>query len=396
MESRVKAGNIAKEGSARKVHRAPLLPLWILIAGAAAVALIGAYPYYGSNAYVLSLLGKFLCYSIFALSIDLIWGFTGILSLGQAVYFGIGAYMVALSLKLNYALTHPTRFGGKIPDFMEWNSLTRVPDFMTPLYSFPLAVAAALVVPTLLAFLFGVITFKRHIYGVYCAVITLAESLILQDFIIEYQPYTGGFNGITDYSNYAGPHFLWFILAVTVIFLVIARMLTHSRVGTVLKSIRDNDLRAEFMGYNVANYRIFVFCVSAFMAAAAGAMYAAWVGIISFLDAGPVFSIEGVIWTAVGGRGTLIGPVLGAFLVKGAEFFLSDRFAEWWQIIVGGLFIFVVLVMRDGIVGTIMEWVQLRRRGGYRQIVEDADHTAHDLQVDWRTEGAPRVGEEVR
>ena len=195
-----------------------------MIGGAALVAVIGAYPYYGSNAYVLSLLGKFLCYGIFALSIDLIWGFTGILSLGQAVYFGIGAYIVALSLKLNYALTHPTRFGGKIPDFMEWNSLTKVPGFMTPLYSLPLAIVAALVMPTLLAFLFGVITFKRHIYGVYCAVITLAESLILQNAIIEYQPYTGGFNGITDYSNYAGPHFLWFILAVTVIFLIIARL----------------------------------------------------------------------------------------------------------------------------------------------------------------------------
>ena len=109
--------------------------------------------------------------------------------------------------------------------------------------------------PTLLALLFGVITFKRHIYGVYCAVITLAESLILQDFIIEYQAYTGGFNGITDYSNYADARFLWFILAVTVVFFVAARALTHSRVGTVLKSIRDNDVRAEFMGYNVANYR---------------------------------------------------------------------------------------------------------------------------------------------
>lgn len=396
MESPVNAGNVLKKTRARKLYRAPLLPFWVLLGGAALVAAIGAYPYYGSNAYVLSLLGKFLCYAIFALSIDLIWGFTGILSLGQAVYFGIGAYMVALSLKLNYALTHPTRFGGKIPDFMEWNSLTHVPGFMIPLYNFPLAVVAALVLPTLLALLFGIITFKRHIYGVYCAVITLAESLILQDFIIEYQPYTGGFNGITDYSNYAGPHFLWFILAVTVIFLIVARMLTHSRVGTVLKSIRDNDLRAEFMGYNVANYRIFVFCVSAFMAAAAGAMYAAWVGIISFLDAGPVYSIEGVIWTAVGGRGTLFGPVLGAFLVKGAEFFLSDRLAEWWQIIVGGLFIFVVLVMRDGIVGTAMDWLRRWRRGSYRQIAEEADHTAHDLQADWRPEGAPRIGEEMR
>lgn len=345
----------------RRLKRSPLLPYWVVITGGAAIALIGAYPYYGSNAYVLTLLGKFLCYAIFALSIDLIWGFTGVLSLGQAVYFGIGAYCIALSLKLNYALTHPTRYGGKIPDFMEWNGLTDVPDFMTPLFNLPVAILCAMMIPTSLALLFGLITFKRHIYGVYCAVITLAESLILQDFIIEYQAYTGGFNGITDYSNYVGPYFLWFILAVTAGFFVLARALTHSRVGTVLKSIRDNDLRAEFMGYNVANYRIFVFCVSAFMAATAGALYAAWVGIVSFLDAGPGFSIEGVIWTAVGGRGTIIGAFVGSFLVKGAEFFLSGRLAEWWQIIVGGMFILVVLVMRDGIVGTIARWLRRLR-----------------------------------
>ena len=199
------------------------MPLWALVGGAAVVVLIGAYPYYGSNAYILSLLGKFLCFAIFALSIDLIWGFTGVLSLGQAVYFGFGAYFVALSLKMNYALSHPTRYGGKIPDFMEWNGLTAVPGFMTPLFSLPVAIMCALAVPTLLALLFGLITFKRHIYGVYCAVITLAESLILQDFIVEYQAYTGGFNGITDYSNYAGPTYLWFILAVAVIFLVVSR-----------------------------------------------------------------------------------------------------------------------------------------------------------------------------
>src|SRR5690242_14986034 len=237
-------GTAPARRAARSIRRAPLLPYWVVISGAAVVALIGAYPYYGGNAYVLSLLGKFLCYAIFALSIDLIWGFTGILSLGQAVYFGIGAYLVALSLKINYALTHPTRYGGKIPDFMEWNGLTELPDFMVPLTSLPAAIVLALAIPTLLAFLFGVITFKRHIYGVYCAVITLAEALILQDFIIEYQAYTGGFNGITDYSNYVGVPMLWFILAMTVLFFFAGRVLTHSRVGTVLKSIRDNDLRA--------------------------------------------------------------------------------------------------------------------------------------------------------
>ena len=386
----------AARAGRRRYLAPPFMPLWALIGGALVVALIGAYPYYGTNAYILSLLGKFLCFAIFALSIDLIWGFAGILSLGQAVYFGLGAYFVALSLKINYALTHPTRYGGKFPDFMEWNGLTELPKFMTPLISTPFAVFCALAVPTLLALLFGVITFKRHIYGVYCAVITLAESLILQDFIIEYQAYTGGFNGITDYSNYATPLFLWFILAVVVAFFIVARALTHSRVGTVLKSIRDNDVRAEFMGYNVANYRIFVFCVSAFMAAAAGAMYAAWVGIISFLDTGPVFSIEGVIWTAVGGRGTLIGSFVGTFLVKGAEFFLSGKLAQWWQIIVGGLFIFVVLVMRDGIVGSIGNWLRRRKKGAtMHQIMEESDQKAHDRQLDW-SPGGPQVDEPAR
>jgi urea transport system permease protein len=383
-------------GSARGIHRAALIPGWALVGGVAVIVLIGAYPYFGTNAYALSLLGKFLCFAIFALSIDLIWGFTGILSLGQAVYFGIGAYFVALSLKINYALIHPTRYGGKIPDFMEWNGLTELPGFMVPLTNVPVAVVCALLVPTALALLFGVITFKRNIYGVYCAVITLAESLILQDFIIEYQAYTGGFNGITDYSNYVGAPFLWFMLAVTAAFFVVARALTHSRVGTVLKSIRDNDLRAEFMGYNVANYRIFVFCVSAFMAASAGAMYAAWVGIVSFLDCGPVFSIEAVIWTAVGGRGTIVGPFVGAFLVKGAEFFLSSTLAQWWQIIVGGLFIFVVLVLRDGIVGSIGNWARKRQKASFRELAEEADRKAHDRQLDWRAQGAPRPGEEIR
>ncbi len=379
----------------RQIRRARLIPLWMAIVGALVVAAIGSFPLAaGTDSYVLLLLGKFLCYAIFALSIDLIWGFTGILSLGQAVYFGIGAYFVALSLKINYALDHPTRYGNKFPDFMEWNGLKALPGFMEPLVSTPLAVACALVIPTLLAFLFGVITFKRHIYGVYCAVITLAESLILQEFIIEYQAYTGGFNGITDYSNYVGTPFLWFILAVSVAFFVIARVLTHSRIGTVLKSVRDNDTRAQFMGYNVANYRIFVFCVSAFMSAAAGAMYAAWVGIVSFLDAGPQFSVEGVIWTAVGGRATLVGPFLGAFLVKGLEFLLSGVLAEFWQLIVGALFILVVLFMPDGIVGSIANWIRQRRKGTLAQIREDQDRLAHDRQHDWDPAGAPRSGEE--
>lgn len=379
---------------ARKINRAPLFPMWAILGGAAVVALIATYPLYGQE-YVVSLLGMFLCFSIFALSIDLIWGFTGILSLGQAVYFGISAYFVALSLKIRYAVVHPTRYGGTIPDFMEWNGLTELPGFMEPLNSIGFAIVLALFVPTLFAFIFGVITFKRHIYGVYCAVITLAEALILQEFIIEYQPFTGGFNGVTDYSNFANINFLWFILAITVLCYMLGRLLTHSRVGTVLKSIRDNDVRAEFMGYNVANYRIFVFCVSAFMAATAGAMYAAWMGIVSFLDTGPIFSIEAVIWTAVGGRGTVIGAFVGTFLVKGAEFFLSDKMADYWQLLMGGLFIFVVLVMRDGIVGTIAKWIGSKRGATVEQVVEASDAEAADRQKDWRPAGTGKGPEDI-
>jgi urea transport system permease protein len=376
-------------------QRTPLLSFSTVTIGALIVAVIGSLPYLlGSDSYILLLAGKFLCFAIFALSIDLIWGFTGILSLGQAVYFGIGAYLVALSLKINYAMDHPTRYGHKFPDFMEWNGLTALPNIMEPLTSTPFAVLCALIIPTLLAFIFGFITFKRHIYGVYCAVITLAESVILQEFIIEYQSYTGGFNGITDYSNYVGAPFLWFMLAVTVACFLIARALTHSRIGTVLKSIRDNDVRAEFMGFNVANYRIFVFCISAFMSAAAGAMYAAWVGIVSFLDAGPVFSVEGVIWTAVGGRATLVGAFVGAFLIKGLEFLLSGLLADVWQLFMGALFIIVVLWMPDGIVGTIGEWLR-KPRGTIGQIREDEDRRAFDQQHDWAPAGAAKAGEEA-
>ena len=208
----------------------------------------------------------------------------------------------------------------------------------------------------------------------------------MQEFIIEYQAYTGGFNGVTDYGVYTTIEVLWLILGVTVVCFAVGRILTHSRFGTVLKSVRDNDVRAEFMGYNVANYRIFVFCVSSLMAAAAGAMYAAWNGIISFLDAGPVFSIEAVIWTAVGGRGTIIGPFIGAFLIKGAEFFLSGILEWTWQLIIGGLFIFVVLVMRDGIVGTIAKWWSKRRTATAAQMITESDAIAHDRQKDFSTE----------
>jgi len=354
-------------GARLRLRREPMFPLWSIAGVAAVVAILATYPLYGTE-YVMNLLGMFVCFSIFALSISLIWGFAGILSLGQAIYFGMGAYFIALSLKLSYAAENPTRYGGTIPDYMEWNGLEEVPTIMAPLMHLEVAIVCLLFFPTLLAFIFGVITFKRHIYGVYCAVITLAEALILQEFIIEYQAYTGGFNGITDYETYNNMYFLWIILGVAVVLFGATRLLTHSRIGTVLKSVRDNDVRAEFNGYEVANYRIFVFCFASMMAAVAGGLYAAWMGIVSHLDTGPILSIEGVIWAAVGGRSTVIGPFVGTFLVKGAEFFLSQQLAWAWQLVMGLLFIFVVKFMPDGIIGTMGKSIANRRmRSAYAE-----------------------------
>ena len=163
-------------------------------------------------------------------------------------------------------------------------------------------------------------------------------------------------------------YFLWVILGVAVLLFGASRLLTHSRIGTVLKSVRDNDVRAEFNGYEVANYRIFVFCFASMMAAIAGGLYAAWMGIVSHLDTGPILSIEGVIWAAVGGRATVIGPFIGTFLVKGAEFFLSQQLAWAWQLIMGLLFIFVVKFMPEGIMGTIGKSIAMgRQRRAYAE-----------------------------
>ena len=337
------------------------LPRKYLLLAAVVVGVLFFFPYYVDD-FRMNQLGLFLCFVIFALSLDLIWGFTGILSLGNAVYFGGGAYFIAMSLKLKYAATHPARYGNGIPDFMEWNGLTEVPGWMKPLENFWFAAPAGVLAMGLLAFIFGFITFKRHIYGVYCAVITLAESLIFEELIIEKQAYTGGFNGITDYGSYSSNiGFYWVILAVTVFFFWLARKITTSHFGMILQSIRENELRSEFFGFEVANYKIFVFTVAAMMSAVAGGLYAALNGIVSHQEIGPLLSIEGVIWVAVGGRGTLVGAFVGPILIKGAESLLSEQFAWMWGLFVGLMFILVIVLMPDGIVGTLIRRARRRR-----------------------------------
>src|SRR5712671_3520365 len=253
------------------------LPRRYLFLGFAVIAVLFFFPYYAGD-FRMNQLGLFLCFVMFALSLDLIWGFTGILSLGNAVYFGGGAYFVAMSLKLKYAATNPARYGSGIPDFMEWNGLTEVPVWMRPLENIWFAAPAGVLAMVLLACVFGFIT--------------LEESLIFEELIIEKQGYTGGFNGITDYGSYSSNiTFYWIILAVTVFFFWFARRLTTSHFGMILQSIRENELRSEFFGFEVANYKIFVFTVAAMMSAIAGGLYAALNGIVSHQEIGPLLSV---------------------------------------------------------------------------------------------------------
>src|SRR6266446_2784530 len=273
------------------------LPRRYLFLGLAVMAGLFSFQYYAGD-FRMNQLGLFLCFVMFALSLDLIWGFTGILSLGNAVYFGGGAYFVAMSLKLKYAATNPARYGSGIPDFMEWNGLTEVPVWMRPLENIWFAAPAGVLAMGLLAFVFG----------------------------------------------------FWF-----------ARRLTTSHFGMILQSIRENELRSEFFGFEVANYKIFVFTVAAMMSAIAGGLYAALNGIVSHQEIGPLLSVEGVIWVAVGGRGTLIGAFVGPILIKGAESLLSEQFAWLWGLLVGLLFILVIVLMPDGIVGTLIRRARRKR-----------------------------------
>lgn len=301
----------------------------------------------------LNLLAKFLTYAIIAIGIDLLWGYGGMLSLGQGVFFGLGAYSMAMYLKLEAA-------GGELPDFMVWSGLTELPFFWKPFHNFWFALGAAVIIPAMVAALMGFVVFRSRIRGVYFSILTQALALIVTILLIGQQPYTGGTNGITNFSTVFGfsladsstQTVLYFI---TVICLgcvyLFCRWLTNSRFGKIMIAIRDAENRIRFCGYNPVMFKAFIFAFSACLAGLAGALFVPQVGIISPAMIGVVPSIEMVIWVAVGGRGTLYGAVLGALLVNGAKSYLSESFPDAWLYLLGLLFIAVVLLIPDGMVG---------------------------------------------
>ena len=301
----------------------------------------------------LSLLGKFLSYAILALGIDLIWGYTGMLSLGHGVFFGLGAYCTAMYLKLEAS-------AGGLPDFMAWSDLMQLPWFWKPFEYGWFALGMAIVLPVSLAALLGYLTFRSRIRGVYFSILPQALALIFVILFIGQQPYTGGTNGMTNFKTIFGfyltnPSVQLTLYYITVIILagtyIFCRWLTGSRFGKILVAIRDSENRVRFSGFDPVLFKVFAFAMSAGLAGLAGILFVTQVGIISPAMMGIVPSIEMAIWVAVGGRGTLMGAVIGAVLVNAAKSTFSESFPDVWLYFFGTMFVLVVLFFPNGVMG---------------------------------------------
>jgi urea transport system permease protein len=325
----------------------------------------------------LNLVGKYLTFAFVAVGLVLCWGYGGILSLGQGIFFGIGGYCMAMFLKLEASDPVSTAIQSTpgIPDFMDWNQLKALPWFWEPFHSLPFTLLAVLALPTLFAYLIGVTMFKRRVGGVYFAIITQAIALILTVLIVGQQGLTGGINGITDLKTLLGwdirsnsaRYILYYVnAALLLVCIALGRWMLSTKFGLLLVALRDKEERVRFSGYDVANLKIFTFCVAALFSSIGGAMFTLQVGFMSPSFVGIVPSIEMVIFTAVGGRLSLIGAVYGALLVNFGKSYFSENFADLWLYLMGAMFIGVVLFLPNGLAGLFREprqtWLQLRQQ----------------------------------
>jgi urea transport system permease protein len=315
-------------------------------------------PVHVSN-FTLNLFGKFLTYAILALGLDLIWGYAGVLSLGHGVFFGLGAYAMGMHLMLEIGTQGVYR--NVLPDFMVWNRVTELPLFWRPFSSASFTVLALLVAPAAIAWVFGYLTFRSRIRGVYFSIITQALALSAWLLFNRNAMNLGGTNGLSGFKTAFGftlnsPGTQRGLYVVTALCLcgayLLCRFIVRSPAGRVLMAIRDSETRVLFSGYSPASFKLFVFVVSALLAGAAGALYVPQVGIITPAKIGVLPSIEMIIWVAVGGRGTLLGPIVGAVGVNWLQSILTTSYPDPWLLVLGGLFIGVVLFFPDGIVGT--------------------------------------------
>jgi urea transport system permease protein len=329
-------------------------------------------------------LGRFLALAIAALGIDLIWGYTGMLSLGHGIFFALGGYALAMYLQLQLP-------EGQIPDFFTLYGVTELPLFWKPFYSFPFTLVAIIAIPTLIAAAIGYLVFRNRIRGVYFSILTQAALIVFFNFFNGQQKLINGTNGFkTDTAPLFGtpisdPKIQTLFYVLSVVFLVggyaLCRWLTSGRLGRLLVAIRDDEPRVRFSGYDPTGYKVFVFAVSAALAGIAGALYTVQSGIITPKSMDVAFSIEMVIWVAVGGRATLMGAVIGAIIVNFAKTLLSEKYPEYWLFFQGALFLLVVTVLPNGLLGWLrsnaLPWLQTLGKpptvSTYPSLEEDLD-----------------------
>lgn len=329
-----------------------------------------------------NLLGRFLTYAIVAVGLDLIWGYTGMLSLGQGLFFGLGAYCFAMYLNLEAT-------AGRMPEFMGLYGVMELPPLWQPFFSPIFAIAAAIIVPMIIAAVLGWMIFRSRIQGVYFSIITQALTAIVALLLIGQQRLINGTNGLTELRTIFGFRladpgtklglYIATVIALGVIYLG-CRALIRSRFGRLLVALRDDENRVRFMGYDPVVIKTLVFALSAGIAGLAGILFVPQVGIISPKQLDIVASIEIVIWVAVGGRGTLIGAILGALLVNTGKSSISTSYPDIWQLIMGGLFIGVVLLFPKGIVGTIQDLTLRARATRGPKLPSTRSETALDIE----------------
>ncbi len=310
--------------------------------------------------YAVQLAAKIMCYAIAALAMDLIWGYTGILSLGHGVFFALGGY--AMGMYLMRQIGRDGNYQSDLPDFMVFLNWKQLPWTWALSDSFVATLVLIVAVPALLAFVFGFFAFRSRIKGVYFSIITQAMTFAMMLLFFRNETGFGGNNGFTDFKRILGApiatpsmRMTLFVLTGLVLigFFLMARWLVASKFGRVLQAIRDAETRVMFTGYDPLKYKLAIWVISAVMCGIAGALYVPQVGIINPGEMSTASSIEIAIWAAVGGRGTLIGPIVGAFFVNGAKSWFTQAFPEFWLYFLGALFIFVTIFLPQGIIGLV-------------------------------------------
>ncbi|MDB6021572.1 MAG: urea transporter, permease protein UrtC [Pedosphaera sp.] len=317
----------------------------------------------------INIYGKYLCYSILAISVDLLWGYTGLLCLGQALFFALGSYMMGMYLMR--MIGDLGQYHKPIPDFLVFLGWSNLPEFWKPFSSFPFALLMAFILPGTLALIFGHLAFRSRIRGVYFSILTQALTYGACLLFFRNSLLLGGNNGFTDFKFMLGHDLrlastqrgLYLVSAVALVLVFsFCRWLSRTKFGLVQQAIRDSENRVLFSGYAAGNYKLFVFVVSALIAALGGILYVPQVGIINPSEMEPKNSIEAVVWVAIGGRGTLIGPIIGAVAVNVLKSWATRAYPDLWLLILGGLFIVVTVFMPGGIVGLPAQLRQMRER----------------------------------